>query len=95
MSEEETTLPRTIDEPPQILLWSADELIPLMTCMGIGILTAHFFIMLVIGIAAWRALRRYKESRPDGYLLHMIYWSGLPIGTSRLLPNPYRRRWHG
>lgn len=77
------------------MLWSADELIPLLTCLGIGILTDHFFIMLLVGIGLWRVLRRYKDSRPDGYLLHAVYWSGLPVGRSRLFVNPFRRYWHG
>ncbi|MBZ9574493.1 type IV conjugative transfer system protein TraL [Modicisalibacter sp. MOD 31.J] len=88
-------LPRTIDEPPQLMLWSADELIPLMSCVGIGIITDHFMIMLFVGIVLWRVLRRYKDSRPDGYLLHMVYWTGLPIGSSRIFVNPFRRHWHG
>jgi hypothetical protein len=47
------------------MLWSADELIPLMTCLGLGILTDHFFALLTLGVVLWRVMRRYKDSRPD------------------------------
>lgn len=95
MSDQQLTLPRTIDYPPQLMLWSADELIPMLSCVGLGILIDHFFIMLLIGVVLWRLLRRYKDSRPDGYLLHAMYWTGMIVSRSRVLPNPFRRLWVG
>lgn len=95
MAEQQLTLPRTVDDPPQLMLWSADELIPMLTCIGLGILIDHFFTLLVSGVVLWRVLRRYKDSRPDGYMLHAVYWTGLVLSRSRVLPNPFRRLWLG
>lgn len=93
--QEQLSLPRAIDDPPQLMLWSADELMPMLTCVGIGIMINHFFVMLFVGVALWRLLRRFKDSRPDGYMLHFVYWLGLVLSRSRVLPNPFRRRWLG
>lgn len=95
MENQEIRLPRTLDDPPEILLWSSDELVPLMLCIGIGLFIDHFFIMLFVGIVMWRVLRRYKDSRPNGHLMHALYWVGMPLGKHPLLANAYRRFWHG
>lgn len=92
--QQELKLPRTLDDPPQFLLWSADEIIPIILAILFGIMTDHFFAFLLVGFVMWRVMRRFKESRPEGYMLHLLYWIGLPIGKARLLPNPYRRFWH-
>ncbi|MDN5862784.1 MAG: type IV conjugative transfer system protein TraL [Salinisphaera sp.] len=92
---EELKLPRTIDDPPQILLWSSDELVPIILGILIGVMTGHFLILFLLGLLVWRLIRRFKDSRPEGYMLHLLYWIGIPIGKARLLPNPYRRYWHG
>lgn len=95
MSDHEIKMPRTLDDPPQILLWSADELVPVILSILFGVITANFFLFLLLGLVVWRLMRRFKDSRPEGYMLHLLYWIGLPIGKARLLPNPYRRHWHG
>lgn len=88
-------LPRTIDDPPEILLWSSDEMIPMLFCVCVGIFINHFFIMTFIGVILWRALRRYKNSRPNGFLMHILYWFGMPLGKSPILANSFLRHWHG
>jgi conjugal transfer pilus assembly protein TraL len=85
-------IPRRIDEPPHILLWSADELAPMLIGLVIGVVVGKALLFTVIGLIITNLYRRYRDNRPDGYLLHMIYWSGLPITRSKTFKNPYIRR---
>ena len=46
---ESIELPRAIDEPPTILLWSADEMAPLVLAIVLGMLIGQAFICVLIG----------------------------------------------
>lgn len=39
---EPVAIPKTIDDPIHILLWSADEMVPFMVCMLTGMLIDQF-----------------------------------------------------
>ena len=84
-------MPRYLDEPMTVLMWPADEVIPVIACLSVGILIQQKLICVVIGIVAMRFFRKMKEGNPDGYLLHALYWAGLIKGNARTLPNPFIR----
>jgi conjugal transfer pilus assembly protein TraL len=46
---EPVAIPKTIDDPIHILLWSADEIVPFMVCMLTGMLIDHFIPALALG----------------------------------------------
>ncbi len=74
---ERIEIPRYIDDPPHFLLWSADELAPVAIGLVIGVLTANAFILTMLGLVATKFYRRFRDGKPDGYMLHGLYWSGL------------------
>lgn len=84
-------VPTHIDEPKQYLLWSVDEIVPIGSMMFVGVVVKQLLVCLVIGLLLSRLYRRYKDSRPDGYLLHMLYWTGLLPENVRSFPSPFRR----
>ena len=84
-------MPRHLDEPMTVLMWPADEIIPIIACLSVGILIQQKLICLIIGIVAMRFFRKMKEGNPDGYLLHALYWVGLIKGKARTMPNPFIR----
>ena len=65
---EPVAIPKTIDDPIHILLWSADEIVPFMVCMLTGMLIDHFIPALALGVIAVKFYRRFRDNRPDGYL---------------------------
>ncbi len=73
-------IPRHIDDPPTLLLWRIDDLVPVV-------------LMLVLGIVLVRLYGCFRDSRPDGYALHRAYWAGLLSLRGRTTPNPFIRRW--
>jgi len=89
-----TEIPRHIDDPPQLLLWSADELVPVLLGLVVGIVLDRLLICLGVGAGMVFVYRRFRDNRPDGYLLHLLYWSGLYPSRARGAANPFRRAFY-
>ncbi len=86
-------VPLYVDSPQQVLIFSIDELVPVVLFLGLGILIDQAFILTCAGIGLAKAQRRYIDSMPDGFMLHWLYWTGLYPVKSRTLPNALRRVW--
>jgi conjugal transfer pilus assembly protein TraL len=93
MSRQAVEFPRHVDDPPTLLLWRMDDLVPVMSMVIIGILLNQLTLFAVLGLVLVRFYGRYRDSRPDGYVLHWAYWLGVLPATARTCPNPYIRRW--
>jgi conjugal transfer pilus assembly protein TraL len=91
---EPVAIPKTIDDPIHILLWSADEIVPFMVCMLTGMLIDHLLPALAIGVIAVKTYRRFRDNRPDGYTLHAMYWLGFLPSKALTIPNPFIRRFY-
>ena len=46
----ETRIPTRADQPPQLLLWSADECLPVLLGLGLGIMINQVFVCTVTGM---------------------------------------------
>lgn len=86
-------IPRRIDDPIHVLLWSVDEVAPIFIALFFGVLMgkAHYF--LPIGFIAAHVYRRFREGNPDGFMYHAIYWAGLTPQLCRSFRNPFVRRY--
>src|SRR5699024_11097638 len=71
---EPVAIPRRIDDPPHILLWSADEILPMMFGLVIGIIFKQALLCFLIGFAVTNLYKRFRDDHADGVLLHMLYW---------------------
>ena len=87
-------LPTRVDEPHQFLLWSADEIIPLLTLFVMGVIFENITIFTLVGFGLTSVYKKYKNCKPDGYLLHALYWIGLIPSKARTLVNPFIRRFY-
>jgi conjugal transfer pilus assembly protein TraL len=84
-----TEIPKTIDDPPLILLWRVDDLVPIVLCLVIGIFTGSpgtMFKLIVLGVLLVRLYSKYRERRPDGHALPFLYWYGLLPLRGRTTP---------
>lgn len=86
-------IPRHVDEPPHVLLWSAEELAPVALGLAIGMLIGEAMVLTILGLAIAKIYRRFSDGHSDGYLLHALYWMGFIPSKSRTIPNPYERRY--
>jgi len=91
---EPITLPKYIDDPITLLIWSADEFVPFAAVLLIGMLMGQLTMALVLSALVIKAYRRFRDNRPDGIALHALYWSGLLPSSSLSVPNPFIRRFY-
>ena len=91
---EPITLPKYIDDPITLLIWSADEFVPFAAVLLIGMLIGQLSIALILSALVIKAYRRFRDNRPDGFPLHAAYWAGLLPSSAVSMPNPYIRRFH-
>jgi len=87
-----TPIPRELSKPQQLLFLTIDELVPFGLGFVIGIASGWFFTCVALGVAGSVFFRRYRDSRPDGFLLHLLYWYGLAPIKGRSVINPFHRR---
>ena len=80
-----------IDDPPHFLLWSADEMAPILLGLVIGIFTGNALVLCLLGLVTTKLYRRFRDGRPDGFILHAIYWGGLLPTKAKTIPNPFIR----
>ena len=69
-----------------------DRLVPFALLFSIGLLSETLPICLLLGLASTYFFRRFRNARPDGYLMHALYWTGLMPIKARCAINPYIRR---
>lgn len=89
---EQVRIPRHADEPPHLLLWSLDEVAPIICGMLFGLLISQVFICMVAGFFAVKFYKRFRDNHPDGFFAHLLYWSGIPLWSNAHFPNPMIRR---
>lgn len=88
-------LPTHADDPMIFWFWDLDEMIPFMGLLIYGMMTRQVIICVIAGIVVSKIYKKYRDSKPDGFLLHSLYWYGaLPINT-RTLQNPFTERYEG
>lgn len=90
----ETRIPTRADQPPQLLLWSADECLPVLLGLGLGlgIMINQVFVCTVTEMIISHFYRKFRDLHPDGYLLHLAYWYGLGFCRSKSMINPWIKR---
>ena len=88
----EIRLPRHVDMPQLIIAWTIDEVLPVVALLILGIFTEYFFTCLIAGVGLMQVVRRFRESKPDGYLLHWLYWHGMVPMNAPSVINPFQRR---
>lgn len=81
-------IPGLIDDPPHILLWNVEELVPVMVGLMCGMVVEQALIGTLLGFAVTQLYRRFRDNTPDGYLQHMLGWHGLDMR----LANPEKRQ---
>jgi len=85
-------IPKYIDDPITLLIWSADEFVPFAAVLLIGMLIGQLSIALILSALVIKAYRRFRDNRPDGFPLHAADWVGLLPSSDISMPNPYIRR---
>jgi conjugal transfer pilus assembly protein TraL len=88
---ESIPFPATVDEPPYLLLWRLDDIALPLFCLCIGMLLGSAAIFISIGVVGMLWYRRFREGRPEFYVLHALYWTGAYPARGLGFLNPYIR----
>lgn len=89
-----TALPRMVDDPPTVLLWSIDEIAPLIISLVTGMMMGRALIFFAGGLIITSCYRKYLNRNQDGFLCHWLYWHGFYFKESRTVANPFSRIWY-
>jgi len=84
-------IPRYIDTQPQLLWWELDEVIVLILCLFVGILTRQLTYFLLGGFVSTYFITKLKNGKSDGYVFHWFYWLSIPSFQFRRVPPGDRR----
>jgi conjugal transfer pilus assembly protein TraL len=84
--------PRYLNTPQRLLFWTLDQLIPFGFFMCAGIITDRPLICITLGVVASRWLTKYRDSRPDHFMYHALYWVGIISYKGRCAINPFIKR---
>lgn len=71
-----TRIARYIDDPISFFFWDIDEVVVFSTFMVMGFLTDTLTYLIIIGIVLSFVLSRVKQSRSEGFFMHVLYWMG-------------------
>ena len=58
-------LPKSIDDPITLLLWRADEFVPMALLLMTGMLVGQVLASLILGLITVKYYRKYRDNRPD------------------------------
>ena len=67
-------IPKYIDEPMRIIIFTVDEFIVLSSVFVMFFMLGHEVLALIAGIVAYRAYKKIKGSDARGHLQRMMYW---------------------
>lgn len=73
MSERTYRVPRWLDAPEKILVFTIDEFIAFLAIAAAGIMFASIWLAIPLAISTAVVLRRFKGGERAGVLMHLIY----------------------
>lgn len=93
MADGPVKLPRTIDDPPMLMIWSIYELGPVSAGAIVGVIADETLSFTALGLVAALLYRRFRDGRQDGWELHALYWiGGLSKSIAKTFVNPHMTR---
>ena len=85
-------MPKSIDDPAQVLLWSLDEFVLVAVLFGVGLTFRQLTIAVISIFILLKVYRRFRDGRPNGFLQHFMYWHGFAGSETSTVRNPFIRR---
>lgn len=84
-------LPRTVDEPIQILFWRLDEAILPMLGLFLGAMFGFIVPLFIGGIAVSFIYMRLRIGMPEMFPIHLLYWNGFYVNRGHSFRDPLER----
>nr|WAB22091.1 TraL [Proteus mirabilis] len=92
---EPVSIPSYIDDPPHFLLWSADEMAPILLGLVIGIFTGNALVLCLLGLVTTK-LYRQPTNQPTVFVMvaRMVLFFTPSTGPDCCQPKPRRSLTH-
>lgn len=87
-------IPRYVDDPVHLFFWAIDEVAPIILGLVVGMFVGSPMIFAFVGILITKVYSQFRDSRPEGFPLHFLYWNGFMPTKSKLATNPFIRRYY-
>lgn len=88
---EPVRIPTRADEPPHLLLWSADEVVPIVGGLAFGIVVEQIMLCVLVGVVTTNLYKRFRDMHPDGFLMHLAYHYGFGFSKAKSMVNPFTK----
>ncbi len=76
-------IPTDVDELPMFFLWSADEFVPVVAILGVGMFAGFLTGALVVAYVFLKFYRRKRDGNPRDFIKHWGYWAGFVGGAGK------------
>lgn len=85
-------IPRTLDSPPKLLWWDADQAILVSGCLVFGMAIGSPVIGVLLGGGIGVVYGRAKSGKHPMFAFHIMYWylPGALLGLKRTPSSDYR-----
>lgn len=74
MSERNYKVPRWLDAPEKILVFTIDEFIAFLAAAGLGIVFWEIWVSMPTAAIVVMGLRKFKGGENSAKLIHWLYW---------------------
>jgi len=74
MRSDRYQVPRHLDDPELIGIWTLDEFLAMLIPFTWGILAGFIFTGIMLSIVGWWVLRKVKAGRSTSWIIHAGYW---------------------
>lgn len=89
---EQLHFPRYADEAQRLLMWTPDQIMPLLVMFLVGMLTNSLGLCILLGLGFSWLYSKYSAGKPNMFVLHYLYWHGIVPIKARCVTNPFLRR---
>lgn len=97
MVEEDFYLPRYLDEPERMIIWTAPEFVWISICSMMGLIIKQavgLLVGLLFALLVLKVVNNFKHKHGKKFLVFWCYWHFPPLNKcSKLFPASYVRKW--
>lgn len=73
----EKPIPNYVDDQMQVFFWELDEFFPTLTIFILFFMWDHLMLGIILSWAFSHFFSRFKSANMDGFLFHLVWWSGV------------------
>ena len=94
MQDSKYYIPKYIDEPFKVVIFTIDEVVLILTIMLIAFIVGHEIIGIAIATMCCALYRKLKAQESSAFIRRYIYWH-LNFGSSNVLPKSSTKKFKG